>query len=80
MIRGLRAMDLNPTPGIKTSEFKALVLYAAVVVANGTKYVSIEPEHMYILAGLIGGYTGARTWAKSNTVKSVVAAALNGKK
>lgn len=73
-------MDLNPTPGIKTSEFKGIVLYTAAIIADGTEYVSIPEAHMYILASLIASFIGARTLLKNNSVRSVVAAALNGKK
>ena len=73
-------MDLNPKSGPKSSEFWAVVIYAVVLVLNGTEYVGIPADQMTVFAGLIGSYVVGRSWVKGETAKGVVAAALNGKK
>lgn len=73
-------MNINPKPGPKSSEFWAVVIYAVVLVLNGTEYVEIAADQMTVFAGLVGSYVLGRSWVKGETAKSVVAAALKGEK
>lgn len=73
-------MNLNPKSGPKSTEFWAVITYAAVLVLNGTEYVEIAADQMTVFAGLIGSYVVGRSWVKGETAKGVVAAAVNRKK
>lgn len=60
--------------GIKTSEFWLILLFFAVVVLNGTRFVSLPGEDIAMLAALSFGYGGGRTVLK-NTLAGRGAAA-----
>ena len=51
--------------GIKTSEFWLILLFFAVVVLNGTAFVSLPGEDIAMLAALTFGYGGGRTVLKN---------------
>lgn len=56
---------MKPTPGTKSSEFKALLLATFLLVANGTPWVDIPWDVMNLFLPLIvGGYIGSRTAVK----------------
>ena len=56
--------------GITTSEFWLTVVYALIVVANGTVYVNISDVKMAALAALLGVYAGGRSLGKSSELKA----------
>lgn len=51
-------------PGRQTSEFVGLIIYAAVVVLNGTGQVTIPEDQILALGGALGIYTAGRSYTK----------------
>ena len=52
--------------GKRKTEFLALLMYGLITLADGTRWINISEENMTILAWLVGGYMGVRTYAKAN--------------
>lgn len=61
--------DTVARKGAKTSEFYGLLLFVAVVLANGTEFVTIPSEHIAMIATLAFGYGGGRTLLKNTLAK-----------
>ena len=51
--------------GIRTSEFWLVLIFFAVVVLNGTPFVTPPGEDIAMLAALTFGYGGGRTVLKN---------------
>lgn len=60
---------MQPKPGIQSTEFLALILLGATVVANGTAFVNIEPNTMNIFIGAVMSYIAQRGYVKSTASK-----------
>lgn len=58
------------TPGIKTTEFLALLLLGAVIVLNGTRYVSIDTATLNTFIAAVVAYIGQRGWVKTAAAKT----------
>ena len=56
--------------GLQTSEFWLVLLLFAIVVLNGTSYVTVPGEHIALLASLAFGYGGGRTLLKHGLTKA----------
>lgn len=61
---------MDAHPGKQSSEFFALVLLAAVIVANGTEYVNIDNTTLNTFIASIVAYIGQRGWVKTTTAKA----------
>ncbi|MGI9507142.1 MAG: hypothetical protein ACR2RE_29220 [Geminicoccaceae bacterium] len=55
------------TPGKKTTEFWALLFYGAVILVNGTEYVSSSADEMQVFGGVVGAYVLGRSYVKAKT-------------
>lgn len=53
--------------GVRSTEFLALVLLAAVVVADGTAFVDIEANTMTTLIAAVVAYIGQRGYVKGKS-------------
>ncbi len=58
--------------GIRTSEFWLILLFFAVVVLNGTSFVTLPGEDIALLATLTFGYGGGRTVLKNALAKTAL--------
>lgn len=58
------------TRGIATSEFWLTVMYALIIVLNGTEWVNIPGQEMIALAGVMGVGIGGRQILKSSELKA----------
>lgn len=61
--------DTITRKGMTTSEFRLVLLFFAVVLANGTRYIDIPVEQMTMLATLAFGYGGGRLMLKNTMAK-----------
>ena len=53
---------MNPTTGLKSSEFWLTVLVFVAMMTK--KWTGIESEEVYAIAGLAGIYVGGRSFVK----------------
>lgn len=58
------------SPGKKSTEFFALMLYAVVLLANGTEYVNVPWDQLTVFGGMVAAYGGFRSWVKSTETKA----------
>ena len=52
------------TPGYRSTEFWAFVVYAAVVVLSGLAFITIDNETMATFAGVASAYILGRSYVK----------------
>lgn len=52
-------------PGKRTTEFLALLSYGAVIIANGTQYVTVTGDEMQVFGGVVAAYVLGRSYVKS---------------
>ena len=50
--------------GKKTTEFWLIVATAVTMLVNGSDYVNVDPDTMRWFLGLVGVYTGGRSFVK----------------
>lgn len=58
---------IHQRAGAKSSEFWGMVLCFALVIINGTSFVTVPPEYVTMCFAIAGGYGGARTFLKSKS-------------
>lgn len=58
------------TPGTKTSEFRAVMLYVALMIADATPWVAFDEQQMQMAFALIALYGGERFWQKASAIKN----------
>ena len=59
-------------PGLKTSEFWLLMTGLAILVANGTPYLSLTALELGYVMALVGGGYAVRTVKKSKPLPNIV--------
>lgn len=50
--------------GWKSTEFLMMVLFAVVMMANGTQYVNVDASTLNWFGGMVALYAGGRTGVK----------------
>ena len=62
-------MESVNTPGTKTSEFRAVLMYIALMIADATPWVDFSDDSMWMAFSLIALYGGERFWQKLEAIK-----------
>ena len=71
---------MEPKAGNKTSEFWLSIGFMGLCVANGTEHVNIPWDQIPFVAGVVGLFSGGRSYIKGRTIKTLVAAAVEDAK
>ena len=62
-------MNPEKRTGWKTTEFRSMLVFMALVIANGTPYISIPESQVAMIAALVFGYGGGRLLLKNTLAK-----------